>query len=218
LPGGGNRNNAGGDKKEQILLAAVEMFLDKDYYQVTITEIAEQAGVGKGTVYEYFPSKEDLFKESFSHCADTYLQLFRQHLSTDTSVRQTMYDLILAHLELLRENRQRLYLLFNERPLSLQELHGWVIEKRREILKGITVLLQEGIEAEELRNGLDVEMAGRLLLAVNFDVIGGMVVLDDRDVSEEKVAGLIDIIWNGIGSDKQVKALQNDQTDPAYID
>ncbi len=218
MPGGVNRNNAGGDKKEQILLAAVEMFLDKDYYQVTITEIAEQAGVGKGTVYEYFPSKEDLFKESFSHCADTYLQLFRQHLSTDTSVRQTMYDLILAHLELLRENRQRLYLLFNERPLSLQELHGWVIEKRREILKAITVLLQEGIEAEELRNGLDVEMAGRLLLAVNFDVIGGMVVLDDRDVSEEKVAGLIDIIWNGIGSDKQVKALQNDQTDPAYID
>ncbi len=204
MPGDGNRNNAGGDKKEQILLAAVEMFLDKDYYQVTITEIAEQAGVGKGTVYEYFSSKEDLFKESFSHCADLYLQLFRQHLSTDTSVRKTMYDLISAHLDLLRENRQRLYLLFNERPLSLQEMHGWVVEKRREILKGITALLQEGIEAEELRPEIDIEMAGRLLLAVNFDVIGGMVVLDDQDVSEEKIAGLIDILWNGVGSNKQV--------------
>jgi len=204
LPGGGNRNNAGGDKKEQILLAAVEMFLDKDYYQVTITEIAEQAGVGKGTVYEYFPSKEDLFKESFSYCADLYLQLFQQHLSTAAPVKQTMSDLILAHLELLRENRQRLYLLFNERPLSLQEMQGWVIEKRRKILKGITALLQEGIESEELRPELDVEMAGRLLLAVNFDVIGGMVVLDDQDVSEEKIAGLIDIIWNGVGSNKHV--------------
>ncbi len=204
MPGGGNRNNAGGDKKEQILLAAVEMFLDKDYYQVTITEIAEQAGVGKGTVYEYFSSKEDLFKESFSYCADLYLQLFQQHLSTAAPVKQTMSDLILAHLELLRENRQRLYLLFNERPLSLQEMQGWVIEKRRKILKGITALLQEGIESEELRPELDVEMAGRLLLAVNFDVIGGMVVLDDQDVSEEKIAGLIDIIWNGVGSNKHV--------------
>ncbi len=204
MPVVNSRDNAGGNKREQILLAAVEMFLDKDYYQVTITKIAEQAGVGKGTVYEYFSSKEDLFKESFSHCADTYLQLFRQHLSTDNSLRQTMYDLISAHLELLRENRQRLYLLFNERPLSLQELQGWVIEKRREILKSITVLLQEGIEAEELRPDLDVEMAGRLLLAVNFDVIGGMVVLDDQDVSEEKIASLIDILWNGVGSNKQV--------------
>lgn len=204
MPVVNSRDNAGGNKREQILLAAVEMFLDKDYYQVTITKIAEQAGVGKGTVYEYFSSKEDLFKESFSHCADTYLQLFRQHLSTDNSVRQTMYDLISAHLVLLRENRQRLYLLFNERPLSLQELQGWVIEKRREILKSITVLLQEGIEAEELRPDLDVEMAGRLLLAVNFDVIGGMVVLDDQDVSEEKIASLIDILWNGVGSNKQV--------------
>ena len=206
MPGDGNRNNAGGDKKEQILLAAVEMFLDKDYYQVTITEIAEQAGVGKGTVYEYFSSKEDLFKESFSHCADLYLQLFRQHLSTAAPVKQTMSGLILAHLELLRENRQRLYLLFNERPLSLQEMQGWVIEKRREILKRITAVLKEGIAAEELRPDLDVEMLGRLFLAVNFDLIGGMVILDGQDVSEEKVAGLIDIIWNGIGANKQAEA------------
>lgn len=206
MPEGSNRNNAGGNKKEQILLAAVEMFLDRDYYQVTITDIAEQAGVGKGTVYEYFPSKEDLFKASFSYCADTYLQLFRQHLSTGASVRQTMHDLIAAHLELLRENRQRLYLLFNERPLSLHELQGWVIEKRREILKETTALLKEGIAAEELRPDLDLEMAGRLFLAINFDVIGGMVVLDDQDVSEEKIARLIDILWNGVGVNKQVEA------------
>ncbi len=203
MAGDGNRNNAGGDKKEQILLAAVEMFLDRDYYQVTITDIAEQAGVGKGTVYEYFSSKEDLFKESFSHCADMYLQLFREHLSTTAPVKQTMADLILAHLELLRENRQRLYLLFNERPLSMQEMQGWVIEKRREILKQITAVLKEGISAEEIRPELDLEMLGRLFLAINFDLIGGMVILDGQDVSEEKVAGLIDIIWNGIGANKQ---------------
>ncbi len=204
MPEGNNKNNAGGNKKEQILLAAVEMFLDKDYYQVTITEIAEQAGVGKGTVYEYFSSKEDLFKESFSYCADTYLQLFRQHFYTGKPVRHTLHNLISAHLGLLRENRQRLYLLFNERPLSLQELQGWVIEKRREILKGIIAMLEEGIAAEELRFDIDVEMASRLFLAVNFDVIGAMVVLDDQDVSEEKIAGLIDILWNGVGLNKQV--------------
>ncbi|MGM0651305.1 MAG: TetR/AcrR family transcriptional regulator [Bacillota bacterium] len=206
MPEGSNSNSAGVNKKEQILLAAVEMFLDRDYYQVTITDIAEQAGVGKGTVYEYFPSKEDLFKESFSHCADTYLQLFRQHLSTGVPVRQTMHDLIAAHLDLLRENRQRLYLLFNERPLSLHELQGWVIEKRREILKRITIVLKEGIATGELRPDLDVEIAGRLFLAINFDLIGGMVILDDQDVSEEKVAGLINIIWNGVVANKQVEA------------
>ncbi len=189
-----------GNKREQILLAAVEIFMDKDFYQVTITEIAERAAVGKGTVYEYFPSKEDLFKESFSHCAESYLQSFHQHLSKNASVRTTMFTIIKTHLDLLQENRRRLYLLFNERPLSLQELQTWVIERRQELLQGITDLLHDGVELKEVRSDIDIEMAGRLFLALNYVVMGGMVIIDKVDVDDKQIAALLDIYWNGVGN------------------
>ncbi len=197
-----------GKKKEQVLLAAVEMFLDKDFYQVTIVEIAERAGVGKGTVYEYFSSKEDLFKESFSYCAEAYLQSFKQHLTESASVKKTMYDIVKTHLELIKDNRKGLHLLFNERPLSFQELQTWVLERRQELLQGITMLIGEGIKSNEIRPDIDVEMAGRLFLALNYVVMGGMVVLDNIEVDEKQIFTLLDIYWNGIGNNLTTRGLE----------
>ena len=195
-----NENVENRNKREKILLSAVEMFLEKDFYQVTIIEIAELAGVGKGTVYEYFPSKEVLFKECFSYCAETYIQSFRQYFSEPSSVKNTMHDIVSSHLELIKDNRKRLHLLFNERPLTFQELQAWVIERRQELLQGIMSLIEEGIKMKEVRPGIDVDMAGRLFLALNYVVMGGMIVLDNVEVHEEQITNLLDIYWNGIGA------------------
>lgn len=198
-----NLKNQAGNKRNKILFAAVEMFMEKDFYQVTIVEIAELAGVGKGTVYEYFPSKEDLFKECFSYCAETYIQSFRQHLSIPTSVKNNMSEIVISHLRMIKENRKGLHLLFNERPLNFQELQTWVLERRQELLQGITTLIDEGINMKEVRPDIDVEMAGRLFLALNYVVMGGMIVLDNIEVQEDQIVKLLDIYWNGIGMKSQ---------------
>jgi AcrR family transcriptional regulator len=49
------------DKKRQIVEAATQVFAGKGYAAARVIEVAEAAGVGKGTIYEYFRSKEDLF-------------------------------------------------------------------------------------------------------------------------------------------------------------
>jgi AcrR family transcriptional regulator len=48
-------------KKNQIIEAASAVFAQKGFARTTIAEVATQAGIGKGTVYEYFKSKEDLY-------------------------------------------------------------------------------------------------------------------------------------------------------------
>lgn len=49
------------DKKNRIIEAAVTVFAQKGYASATVADIAARAGIGKGTIYEYFASKEDLF-------------------------------------------------------------------------------------------------------------------------------------------------------------
>ena len=48
-------------KKEQIIEAAARVFSRSGYSNAVVADIALQANIGKGTVYEYFNSKEDLF-------------------------------------------------------------------------------------------------------------------------------------------------------------
>ena len=49
------------DKNKRIIDAAVRVFAQKGYASATIADIAASAEIGKGTIYEYFDSKEDLF-------------------------------------------------------------------------------------------------------------------------------------------------------------
>jgi AcrR family transcriptional regulator len=49
------------NKKEQIVEAAARVFAQKGYSGAVVADIALEANIGKGTVYAYFNSKEDLF-------------------------------------------------------------------------------------------------------------------------------------------------------------
>lgn len=51
---------AGSDKREAILAAALELFVERGFFGTAVPEIAERAGVGAGTIYRYFESKEAL--------------------------------------------------------------------------------------------------------------------------------------------------------------
>jgi AcrR family transcriptional regulator len=48
-------------RKDQIIEAAAQIFAQKGYSGAIMADIAIQANIGKGTIYEYFKSKEDLF-------------------------------------------------------------------------------------------------------------------------------------------------------------
>ncbi|MGE0679616.1 MAG: TetR/AcrR family transcriptional regulator [Candidatus Binatia bacterium] len=49
------------EKRTVILQAAAELFAEKDFHLVLMDEVAARAKVGKGTLYRYFPTKEDLY-------------------------------------------------------------------------------------------------------------------------------------------------------------
>ena len=51
---------AGVDKREAIMTAALELFVERGFYGTIVPDIADRAGVGAGTIYRYFESKEAL--------------------------------------------------------------------------------------------------------------------------------------------------------------
>ena len=66
-------------RKEQIVRAALSIFAYNGFRETKMAEIAEKAGIGKGTIYEYFKSKEEIFHEAFN--------LFQQEIDSEVSKR-----------------------------------------------------------------------------------------------------------------------------------
>jgi AcrR family transcriptional regulator len=55
----------GADKRDAILQAALELFVERGFHGTAVPEVAERAGVGAGTIYRYFASKEALVNELY---------------------------------------------------------------------------------------------------------------------------------------------------------
>lgn len=61
-----------GERRGQILRAAVKLFSDKGYYTTTISQIAREAGVSTGLIYQYFGDKDDVLLLSLKLVLETY--------------------------------------------------------------------------------------------------------------------------------------------------
>jgi len=60
-------------KREQILRAATNVFSTREFHAVAVEDVAVAAGVGKGTLYLYFPTKEQLFYATILEALDVLI-------------------------------------------------------------------------------------------------------------------------------------------------
>jgi AcrR family transcriptional regulator len=75
-------------KRRDIALSCKDIVLSKGLSKVTISELAKAAGVGKGTIYEYFCSKEDIVFEMVAIMLAEYDIEKKQQLENTTSTKE----------------------------------------------------------------------------------------------------------------------------------
>ena len=69
----GRRRSEG--SRDAILQAATELVVEQGYAAVSIEKVAQRAGVGKQTIYRWWPSKGDILMEALAHKADVHIPL-----------------------------------------------------------------------------------------------------------------------------------------------
>ena len=83
-------------KRQEILEAAIAVFLEKGYHGAKMADIAVAASMGKGTLYEYFPTKEALPKEIFT----LFFAGLDDQLAQLQQSKQGPIDIIVAGIQL----------------------------------------------------------------------------------------------------------------------
>lgn len=70
--------------KQDIIRSASKMFKEKGFLATSIQEIAQDCSIAKGSVYKYFPSKEDLLCAVFDECQTVYFDQAERLKQTET--------------------------------------------------------------------------------------------------------------------------------------
>ncbi len=113
-PGRPSQRAVVSDKREAILAAALDLFVERGYFGTAVPEIAEKAGDGAGTIYRYFESKEALVNA-----------LYRQEKEAFASKVLADFPKTPIARELFRTmwNRMAKFAVENPKPFIFLELH-----------------------------------------------------------------------------------------------
>ncbi|MBQ2034462.1 MAG: TetR/AcrR family transcriptional regulator [Peptococcaceae bacterium] len=91
------------NKRELILAAAREIFGEKGYHSTTSEEIAKKAGVGKGTIYQYFESKQDIFLQMHMQYLKQYSENVVALIQENSTFEENLRRIIRYHLDNLQD-------------------------------------------------------------------------------------------------------------------
>lgn len=136
--------------RDRIVKAAISVFGQVGYDAAAMSEVATQAGVAKGTLYLYFPSKEKLFEEIYLQCLAERLQA----CGVDTEERLSVMEKLCRRLrngtrwELAEPVKNRLVRAYLTHPVFGKQVEN-VVESLN--TQALTPIFQHGIASGELR-------------------------------------------------------------------
>lgn len=140
------------ERRKQILDAALILFYDKGYTQTKVSDIAREAGVSKGLVFHYFPTKLDIFK-ALDGDIDKFV---KKALEQDTPT-ESIKNLVSTLCNPTIVEPAKVYILTflrGELPVNLDEN----IVRNRKIFKHVLPVVEEGQRRGEFRDGNPEEL------------------------------------------------------------
>ena len=92
-------------KQDLIRNAAIRVFARKGFHATRAEEIAEEAGIAVGTIYNYFESKAQILLSIFEREFDEEVGLYESLAKSGVSVRERFSKILSAHFARLAESR-----------------------------------------------------------------------------------------------------------------
>lgn len=150
------------DKVQLILEAAVAVFSQKGYEAARIEDIAQQAAIGKGTVYEYFESKKQLFEEMLKYSLSSYASVFMAALESSNSLTSALERLVLVSLQFIDDHRPLARVLMDH-PTGgpSPALRRWILEWRYRLIRAVRQVVEQHLSRD---CGYDADIAAHIII------------------------------------------------------
>lgn len=190
------------DSKEHILAISLNLFLLKNFKEVTMNEIVEKTGLSKGAFYHYFKSKEQVFAEVIEHFYSQLLLIDYSRFSQDSLAR--FYK---EYLELKNEQANSLrtavsvqgkanhFLLMFDAMKLLPDFKNRYAAQQKEELKAWTKIIHTAKKSGEINSKMPDEQIAKLFIYIECGKKIGYLLMDnaaDKNREETK------LLWDSL--------------------
>ena len=189
-----------GRRTDEILDVAAMLFAERGYAGADTQELADRVGVGKGTLYRYFPSKKALFLAA----ADRAMRRLREYLDAAVARREDALEQIAAAIEaflgFFDEHPQYAELLIQERALFRDRKTPTYLEHREKNLGRWQRLYQTLIDSGRVR-AIPVDRITSVMSDLVYGTMFTNHISGRRNALREQADDIVDIVFCGILTD-----------------
>jgi AcrR family transcriptional regulator len=132
-------------RKENIIQAAMKLFAQKGYHATSMQEIAEQSGMAKGSLYNYFKSKEEIVISIFSYYYEMLLKKMSEVAKDETlSAREKFEKQLSIQIEEFYRHKELVKMHMGEQAVKVNdEVHQLLFRIRAETLNWYSQSIKE---------------------------------------------------------------------------
>jgi AcrR family transcriptional regulator len=185
---------ARGRKTRRKLLAAAETLIGtQGFHETSVGDITRTAGVGQGTFYLYFSSKEEIFRQLVRHLSQQLRRALAKAISGATNRLEVEERGVREFIRFSAEHRE-LYQIVSESQFIDPELFRWYYERLAEgYTLGLTLAMDRG---EIARN--DPETVAWCLMGASHFLGIRWIIWEGGEPPEEVVQATVDFIRRGL--------------------
>jgi len=156
------------DKRDAIMTAALDLFVERGFFGTAVPEIADKAGVGAGTIYRYFESKEALVNALYRQEKQRFAERVIHDFPTTTIARELFRAMWMRMAKFAVENPKPFIFLELHHHASYLDAESRALEARMlDLFTNVVVAAQA---RGELKNG-----APRLLMGMVMGAFVGVI-------------------------------------------
>lgn len=183
------------EKADAILQAATELFAEKDFHAVLMDEVAVRAGVGKGTLYRYFPTKDELYVSTIVVGWDRLREELESTLRDSEPLVETLENLVRHVLGFFWQRRQFIALVYRLETSADERAKAEWQQRRESTVHLIAGVLKKRMLAGALPPSKDLRLLTELFLGM---VRAAILYRGERDTPEELAQLIATLFFSGL--------------------
>ncbi|MCB2148191.1 MAG: SDR family oxidoreductase [Deltaproteobacteria bacterium] len=138
-------------RRRQIILAAIKLFSKKGFHKTTLKELADEAGLSHGNVYDYVGSKEDIFFLIHEFLAGSAMEILNRSLENIQDPIDKFRRMVRGEFNLMDQWADALLLIYQESHILKGDFLKRLLEKERAHLQKFEIVIEECIAQGRVR-------------------------------------------------------------------
>ncbi len=187
-------------RRKQILEAAIKVFAEKGFHQTTIKDIAREAGIAHGTIYNYFENKTALMLGIFDRLNETDRREESFSQFTGGGLREFMKAYLRHRLTVLRADNFEVFKIVLSEVMVNKELRELFLRTILEPTFAMAEMYFQQWAAQHIFKPVDISLIMRAISSMVFGLIVEYLIGDQvlREKWDELPDFIVDLILDGL--------------------